>query len=71
VSARYLTIAKFSAESGYSAKAIEVKIARGVWLEGRQFRRAPDGRILIDTQGYEQWVEGQPAPSSLGRQVSA
>ncbi len=71
MSARYLTIAKFSAESGYSAKAIEVKIARGVWLEGRQFRRAPDGRILIDTQGYEQWVEGQRAPSSLGRQVSA
>jgi len=71
VTARYLTIAKFSAESGYSAKAIEIKIARGVWLEGRQFRRAPDGRILIDTQGYERWVEGQRALSSLERQISA
>ena len=71
MTARYLTIAKFSAESGYSAKAIEIKIARGVWLEGRQFRRAPDGRILIDTQGYERWVEGQRALSSLERQISA
>lgn len=71
MSARYLTISKFAEESGYSAKAIEVKIARGVWLEGRQFRRAPDGRILIDTVGYEKWVEGQREPSSPARAASA
>lgn len=68
---RYLTIEKFSAESGYTAKAIEIKISRGVWIEGRQFRRAPDGRVLIDVTGYEQWVEGQREPLNLARRASA
>lgn len=71
MSARYLTIPKFSELSGYSAKAIEVKIARGVWLENRQYRRAPDGRVLIDTIGYEKWVEGQLEPLSRARAASA
>jgi hypothetical protein len=68
---RYITIAKLSSETGYTEKAIEVKIARGVWLENRQYRRAPDGRILIDRVGYEQWVEGQREPSSRARVASA
>jgi hypothetical protein len=26
-------------------------------MEGREFKRAPDGHVLIDMKGYEQWVE--------------
>jgi hypothetical protein len=40
---------------------MERKIERGDWLEGKVWRRAPDGRILIDVLGYQRWVEG---PSS-------
>lgn len=69
--ARYLTIDKFSAETGYTRKAVEIKIARGVWLENRQYRRAPDGHVLIDMQGYELWVEGQREPLSRARAASA
>lgn len=58
---RYVTIARFAEASGYSEKAIRLKIERGVWAEGRQFRKAPDGHILIDTQGVERWVEGRQA----------
>lgn len=61
---RYITIAKFAASSGYTEKAVRRKIEEGVWLENRQFRRAPDGHILIDVQGVEAWVEGQLEPSS-------
>jgi hypothetical protein len=32
-------------------------VGEGVWLEGKQYRRAPDGHILIDMDGYEKWVE--------------
>ena len=61
---RYRLIPKFCAESGYSEKAVRRKIEEGVWLEGHQYRRAPDGHILIDVEGVERWVEGQPVPSS-------
>lgn len=36
---------------------MEMKIDKGVWMEGREYRRAPDGHILIDILGYEKWVE--------------
>jgi hypothetical protein len=29
----------------------------GVWLEGREFGRAPDGHVLISVKGYELSVE--------------
>lgn len=54
---RWLTISKFAAESGYSEKAIRRKIEDRIWAEGRIWRKAPDGRILISTEGYEEWVE--------------
>lgn len=45
--------------TGYSVKAIERKIARGVWLEGKEYRRAPDNRILLAAQVYQRWAEGR------------
>ena len=43
--------------TGYSVKAIERKIEGGLWVEGREWRKAPDGRRLIDMRGYDAWVE--------------
>jgi hypothetical protein len=54
---RYLTIRKFSSDSGYTEAAIRSKIAGGVWTENEVWRRAPDGRVLIDVAGFEAWVE--------------
>jgi hypothetical protein len=45
--------------NGHSVKAIQCKIHRGEWQEGKVCRRAPDGRILIDIAGYERWVENR------------
>lgn len=55
--ADYVTIPVAAAMTGYSPKAIRRKIESGVWLEGREFRRAPDGHVLISVKGYESWVE--------------
>jgi len=55
--ARYRTIQKHAEETGYSEHAIRSKIQRGFWMEGRVWRRAPDGRVLIDEDGYNEWVE--------------
>lgn len=68
MSLRYVTIKKFAADSGYSAKAIRVKIERGVWIEGRQYRRAPDGRLMVDVDAVARWIEGTPAHRLLSGQ---
>ncbi|MDH3337193.1 MAG: excisionase [Gammaproteobacteria bacterium] len=54
-----MTIKKLSQESGYTEDAIRSKIKTGVWLEDHVWKKAPDGRILMNTVGYEQWVEEQ------------
>ena len=55
--APYVSIELASTMTGYTPKAIREKIASGVWIEGRQYRRAPDGRVLVSMRGYKQWVE--------------
>jgi len=54
---RYLTVRKFSSESGYTEAAVRSKIADGTWVKDQVWRKAPDGRVLIDVKGYEAWVE--------------
>jgi hypothetical protein len=60
---KWVTINKAAELSGYSPKAIRRKQARGIWLEGDIWVKAPDGRILISIEGIERWAEGQiPRP---------
>lgn len=54
--ARYVTIELAATITGFSPAAIRAKIAKGVWLEDRQYVRR-DGRVLIDMKGYERWAE--------------
>lgn len=56
--ARFVTIEVFSAITGYSEKAVRRKIQEHAWRQGREYKRAPDGRLLVDMQGYEKWVAG-------------
>jgi hypothetical protein len=56
---RYVRIPVFEALTGYTVKAIQKKIEEGKWLEGREYRKAPDGHIVVDLEGYEKWVEGR------------
>lgn len=62
---RWLTIEKFSAESGYTPDAIRSKIKRGDWLEGQVWKKAPDGRVLIDTKGFDEWVTSQGSAAAV------
>ncbi|RIQ54494.1 excisionase [Bordetella avium] len=54
---RWLTIERFVAESGYTAAAVRSKIRDEIWAKGEVWKHAPDGRVLINTEGYEKWVE--------------
>jgi hypothetical protein len=55
--ARYVLLCLAHQLTGYTIKAMQRKIERGDWVEGQVWRRAPDGRILIDMEGYRRWVE--------------
>ncbi len=57
--ARYVLLPLAHLLTGYTVKAMERKIERGDWQEGKVWRRAPDGRITIDMDGYRRWVEGR------------
>ena len=57
--ARYVLLPVANATTGYSVKAMEGKIERGDWPEGRLWKRAPDGHILIDLMGFQRWVESR------------
>jgi hypothetical protein len=59
VPSRYVLLNIAASITGYTIKAMERKIERGDWQEGKEWRRAPDGRICIDLVGYEKWVERQ------------
>lgn len=53
---RFVTIELAEALTGLTASAIRTKIGKGYWVEGRQYRRGPDGRVYVDLRGYEAWV---------------
>lgn len=55
--APYVTVPLAAAITGLSEKAIRRKIEDGKWVEGREYRRAPDGGVFISIKGYQQWVE--------------
>lgn len=55
--AEYVTIDLAAACTGLTRKAIERKIESGKWIEGREFRRSPDGGIFIYLRGVYKWVE--------------
>ncbi len=57
--AALVTLALFESVTGYTEKAVRRKIEDGVWLERHEFIRAPDGRILVDLEGYYAWARGE------------
>jgi hypothetical protein len=55
---KYCLITKIAEETGYTPKAIRRKIEDGVLVQGRHYKKAPDGHILIDIEAFNSWVEG-------------
>jgi len=53
--ARFVTVKLAEILTGLTEKAIRRKMERGVWLEGKHWRRA-DGGVFIDMKEFELWV---------------
>lgn len=56
VAARFVLLHLAAAMTGATKKALQRKIERGVWVEGKHFRKR-DGGIYIDMDAYNRWVE--------------
>ena len=54
----WITLKKFTNESGYTRKAIYNKVARGQWLFDIHYCKAPDGRYFINPKAVEDWARG-------------
>lgn len=59
--APYVTIPLAATITGLTAKAIRRKIEEGKWLEGREYRRSPDGGVFVSVKGFSSWVETEAA----------
>jgi len=55
--ARYVTVAHYATMCGKSEGAIRKYMERGIWLEGREYKRDQLGCVWVDTRGVERWVE--------------
>ncbi len=44
---------------GYSDDAIRAKIAKGVWLSGVHWIKAPDNRLVFNLEAIQKWMEGK------------
>ncbi len=58
---RFVTVELAATVIGLTAKAIRRKIEDGMWAEGIQYRRAPDGRVYVDLRKFEAWVAQETA----------
>lgn len=59
---RFVTVGRYSELTGKTPGAIRKKIERGIWVEGKQYRRDMEGCIWVDIRGVEKWVEGTGLP---------
>lgn len=56
---KWVLITKLIEMIGYTDDAIRAKIAKGVWIQGVHWRKAPDGRIFGNPEAIQKWIEGK------------
>ncbi|CAB4126090.1 hypothetical protein UFOVP73_15 [uncultured Caudovirales phage] len=55
--APYVLMSLAAQITGLTVKAMRHKIDRGQWLDGKEYRKGPDGHIYISMRGFQSWVE--------------
>jgi len=51
-----IKIKKFCDLTGETEAAVRHLINDGVWLDGREYTRMPNGRLWISIKGFENWI---------------
>ncbi len=54
---KYISVKAFAQLGAYSEQAIRSKIKKGHWVLNQHYRKSPDGRILLDFEQINLWIE--------------
>ena len=55
----YVTTNKLSEMIGYTPEAIRNKVKKGVWHKTIHYIKAPDGRLMMNVEMINKWIEGK------------
>lgn len=55
--AKWVKAAQLESINGYSPDAIRGKIRNGHWKQGREWKKAPDGNIMVNPRAIDEWIE--------------
>lgn len=55
----WVLIKKVEQQTGYTDQAIRAKIKKGVWPQGRIWKKAPDNRIVFNLPEIQSWMAGE------------
>lgn len=56
--AKWVLVSRITELTGYTADAIRAKIKRGIWLNEKHWRKAPDNRIVLNVEAINSWMGG-------------
>ncbi len=59
---KWVKLKKYTDYTGDSPMAVYKRIGNGVWAEGLQAKKAPDGTWWVNLEAVEEWVENGKAP---------
>lgn len=57
---KWVSSERYAELAGITKKAIDRKRQEGVWREGIEWVKAPDGLIRINWRAVDSWIEGNP-----------
>jgi|GEM_PF-1980526 len=52
---QWVLLPVYAVSSGYTEGALRQKMNRGQFIEGKHYRKAPDGRILMNVEACQNW----------------
>lgn len=55
-SVNLVTLEKYCKLSGETKCSIYSKKAKGVWLEGREIVKAPNGKLYVNVEKAQKWI---------------
>lgn len=54
---KWIKLNKYCEITGDTPAAVHARRHKGVWLDGKHTKIAPDGKLWVNTEETEKWVE--------------